>query len=139
MDFIDKLKICLQPRQEVVAAYLFGSTVVKAPIMNDMDILVLLRDDVDPLEIYIELKSSLADATGLSESKIDLLLFDLNHANPKVLIRAINSGLLIKNSKPNFLGKKIEALSKYFLENEPIIRRANFLKSEQLRVLHATR
>jgi len=132
MDVKEKLKKCLEHHPEVVAAYLFGSASENAPVRNDLDILVLLRDGVDRFEAHINLKCSLAEAAGIPERRIDLLFFDLSQARPHVLVRAVNSGVLIKNLDPRFLSERIGELSRYFLENEPVIRRAEILKKERL-------
>jgi hypothetical protein len=97
-----------------------------------VDILVLLRDDVDHFEVYTQLKRSLAEASGLPEGKIDLLFLDLREANPHVLIKAVNNGILIKNSNPDLLCQRIEDISMYFLENEPVLQRAEILRREGL-------
>jgi len=70
----------------------------------------------------------LAEASGLSEGKIDLLFLDLREANPHVLIKAVNSGVLLKNADPKLLSERIEEISMYFLENEPVLQRAEILE-----------
>jgi predicted nucleotidyltransferase len=127
-----KLRKCLEQNNDVLAAYLFGSITAEVPVRNDVDILVLLREDVDRFEAYTHLKRSMADASGLPEGKIDLLFLDLDEANPHVLIKAVNSGVLIKNSNPDLLSERIENISMYFLENEPVLQRAEILRRESL-------
>jgi predicted nucleotidyltransferase len=129
---IETFRIVLEKNNDVLAAYLFGSVAAKGPVRNDVDILVLLRDDVDHFEVYTQLKRSLAEASGLPEGKIDLLFLDLRDANPHVLIKAVNSGILMKNSNPDLLCQRIENISMYFLENEPVLQRAEILRRESL-------
>ena len=127
-----KLRESLEQNNDVLAAYLFGSVAAEEPVRNDVDILVLLREDTDRFEAYTQLKRSLAEASGLPEDKIDLLFLDLREANPHVLIKAVNSGVLIKNSNPDLLSQRIEDISMYFLENEPVLQRAEILRRESL-------
>jgi predicted nucleotidyltransferase len=129
-----KLRKGLEQNNDVLAAYLFGSIAAEEPVRNDLDILVLLREDGDRFEAYTRLKRSLAEASGLPEDKIDLLFLDLREANPHVLIKAVNSGILIKNSNPDLLSQRIEDISMYFLENEPVLQRAEILRRESLEV-----
>jgi predicted nucleotidyltransferase len=129
-----KLRKGLEQNNDVLAAYLFGSIAAEEPVRNDLDILVLLREDGDRFEAYTQLKRSLAEASGLPEDKIDLLFLDLREANPHVLIKAVNSGILIKNSNPDLLSQRIEDISMYFLENEPVLQRAEILRRESLEV-----
>jgi hypothetical protein len=58
-------------------------------------------------------------AACLPEGKIALLFIDLREANPHVLIKAIDSGFLIRNANPDLLGQRIEDISMHFLESEP--------------------
>ena len=127
-----KLRKGLEQNNDVLAAYLFGSIAAEEPVRNDVDILVLLREDTDRFETYTQLKRSLADTSGLPEDKIDLLYLDLREANPHVLIKAVNSGVLVKNSNPDLLSQRIEDISMYFLENEPVLQRAEILRRESL-------
>jgi len=129
-----KLRESLEQNNDVLAAYLFGSVAAEEPVRNDVDILVLLREDTDRFETYTQLKRSLADTSGLPEDKIDLLYLDLREANPHVLIKAVNSGVLVKNSNPDLLSQRIEDISMYFLENEPVLKRAEILRRESLEV-----
>lgn len=127
-----KLSKAIEQNNDVLAAYFFGSITAEVPVRNDVDILVLLREDVDRFEAYTHLMRSLAHASGLPEAKIDLLFLDLDGANPHVLIKAVNSGVLIKNSDPGLLSERIENISMYFLENEPVLQRAEILSRESL-------
>ena len=127
-----KLGEALEQNSDVPAAYLFGSAAADEPVRNDLDILVLLREGADRFEAYTQLTRSLAEASGLPEDKIDLLFLDLREANPHVLIKAVNHGVLLKNAGPKLLSERIEEISMYFLENEPILQRAEILKKENL-------
>jgi predicted nucleotidyltransferase len=127
-----KLGKAIEQNSDVLAAYIFGSIAAEEPVRNDLDILVLLREGVDRFEAYTQLLRSLAEAAGLPEGKIDILFLDLHEANPHVLINAVNSGVLIKNSNPDLLSERIEHISMYFLENEPVLLRAETLRRESL-------
>ncbi len=133
------LKRCLDKKPEVVAAYLFGSAATEESVVNDVDILVLLRPDIDKYEAYFDIVSNLAKTLGISEDRIDLLFFDLGEADPIILYNAINRGVLLKNSDSNILGDMIDALSGYFLENEPIIMQAKQLKKDRMEAFCADR
>ncbi|MDZ7696912.1 MAG: nucleotidyltransferase domain-containing protein [Deltaproteobacteria bacterium] len=126
------LEKCLANRSEVVAAYLFGSAAKGGSGARDLDILVLLRPDVDASRIYFELAASLSDTLGIQEDKIDLLFFNMDEADPMVLYEAVSTGILLKNIDPDMLGDSIDALSRYFLENDVIIERAAQLRNERL-------
>ncbi|MFO7984417.1 MAG: nucleotidyltransferase domain-containing protein [Desulfatiglandaceae bacterium] len=126
------LEKCLANRSEVVAAYLFGSAAKGGSGARDLDILILLRPDVDASRIYFELAASLSDTLGIQEDKIDLLFFNMDEADPMVLYEAVSTGILLKNIDPDMLGDSIDALSRYFLENDVIIERAAQLRNERL-------
>ncbi len=126
------LKTCLAAETDVVAAFLFGSAAKGEPVVNDLDILVLLDSDVDRNAAYFHLADRLSQALGVSENRIDLLFFTMEEADPKVLYNALTEGVLLKNSSPDKLGNSIDALSRYFLENEPMIARAKRLRKERL-------
>ncbi|MBC2696218.1 MAG: hypothetical protein HF982_13275 [Desulfobacteraceae bacterium] len=42
-------------KKEVAAAYLFGSAVINAPVVNDLDILLLVYPDIDKNIAYFDL------------------------------------------------------------------------------------
>jgi len=133
------LKRCLHEKPEVVAAYLFGSATEGESVINDLDILVLLRPDVDEYRAYFDLGGSLAKTLGISEDRVDLLFLNLDEANPVILYNAINRGVLLKNSDSNILGDRIDALSRYFLENEPMIMQAKHLRQDRMEAFCADR
>ena len=124
--------MCLDEKPEVVAAYLFGSAVKGEPVVNDLDILVVLHPDVDRDAVYFELSHSPFKALGIPEDRIDLLLFNLNAAEPIILYNAVNQGLLLKNISPETMGNGINAHSRHFMENEPMIARARHLRNDRL-------
>ena len=125
------LKTCLAKTSEVLAAYLFGSAAKNESIVNDLDIL-LLHPDILSQDVYFDLTYKLSKALGISEDRIDLLFFDIDEADPMVLYDAVNQGVLLKNSDPNMLADSIDALSRYFLENEPMIERARRLRRDRV-------
>lgn len=128
----------LSDRTEVVAAYLFGSA-TKGELARDLDILVLLRPDVDADAFYFDLAASVSGALGIPEDKVDLLFFNMDEADPMVLYEALSTGILLKNSDPDILGDSIDALSRYFLENDVIIERAAQLRNDRLEDFLANR
>ena len=117
---------------EVAAAYIFGSAVSQEPIVNDLDILVLPYRGVDRNTTYFELYDRISKSQNAYENQIDILFFDLDEADPEVLYDAVNKGILIKNASPDLLVEKIEALNRYFIVNEFILKQAELLKQERL-------
>jgi predicted nucleotidyltransferase len=134
---LDILKQSLRNSSEIAAAYLFGSAVINAPVVNDLDILVLVYPDTDKNIAYFDLVSRISEALTLPEEKIDILFFDLQEADPDILYEAVNNGVLLKNEFPELLGESIEKLSLYLMQNEFIIARAKQLRHEQLEVFCA--
>ena len=129
---LDKLEQTLMDSPEVAAAYIFGSAVSEEPVVNDLDILVLPYPGVDRNTTYFELYDRIAKSQNAYENQIDILFFDLNEADPEVLYGAVNGGILIKNASPDLLVKKIEALNRYFVVNEFILKQAELLNQERL-------
>jgi predicted nucleotidyltransferase len=134
---LDVLKQTLRNSPEVAAAYLFGSAVINAPVVNDLDILLLVYPDINKNIAYFDLVSRISEALTLPEEKIDILFFDLQEADPDILYEAVNNGVLLKNESPELLGERIEKLSLYLMQNEFIIARAKQLRHEQLEVFCA--
>ena len=134
---LDILKQSLRNSPEVAAAYLFGSAVINAPVVNDLDILLLIYPDINKNIAYFDLVSRISEALTLPEEKIDILFFDLQEADPDILYEAVNNGALLKNEFPELLGESIEKLSLYLTQNEFIIARAKQLRHEQLEVFCA--
>ncbi|MBC2696212.1 MAG: hypothetical protein HF982_13245 [Desulfobacteraceae bacterium] len=131
------LKQTLRNSPEVAAAYLFGSAVINASVVNDLDILLLVYPDIDKNIAYFDLVFRISEALALPEEKIDILFFDLQEADPDILYEAVNHGVLLKNESPELLGESIENLSLYLIQNEFIITRAKQLRHEQLEVFCA--
>ena len=131
------LKQSLRDSPEVAAAYLFGSAATNAPVVNDLDILLLVYPDIDKNIAYFDLVSRISEALTLPEEKIDILFFDLQEADPDILYEAVNNGVLLKNESPELLGESIEKLSFYLIQNEYVIARAKQLRHEQLEVFCA--
>ena len=134
---LDMLKQTLRDSPEVAAAYLFGSAATNAPVVNDLDILLLVYPDIDKNIAYFDLISRISEALTLPEEKIDILFFDLQEADPDILYEAVNNGVLLKNESPELLGESIEKLSFYLIQNEYVIARAKQLRHEQLEVFCA--
>jgi predicted nucleotidyltransferase len=132
------LKIALEGCSEVSAAYLFGSAASGEAVVNDLDILVLLHQEIDKDEAYINLIYTLSQSLKIPEACVDLLFFDSNEADPSILTRAVNRGILLINHDPEYLSNMIDNISRYLLENETMIIRAQRLRQERMEVFGET-
>jgi predicted nucleotidyltransferase len=133
-DIIATIKQC----SEVSAAYLFGSAAKGESVVNDMDILALLNRNVDKHEAFINLTVRLSQILNIPEDCIDLLFLDLEEADPALLTRAVNNGILLKNDDPEYLSDTIDNLSRYLMDNEAMIIRGRRLRQERLEVFCVT-
>ena len=133
------LKESLEKFTVVSAAYLFGSAASGEKVVNDLDILILLYKTVDKNEAYIDLTFNLSRLLNIPESCVDLLFLNVEDADPDVLTKAVNHGILLKNEDPDYLGNTIDAISRYLLENEAMAIRAGRLRQERLEVFHEAR
>ncbi len=132
------LIITLEGCSEVSAAYLFGSAASGEAVVNDLDILVLLHQEIDKDEAYIDLIYTLSKSLKIPEACVDLLFFDSNEADPSILTRAVNRGILLINRDPEYLSNMIDNISRYLLENETMIIRARRLRQERMEVFGET-
>ena len=132
------LKIALEGCSEVSAAYLFGSAASGEAVVNDLDILVLLHQEIDKDEAYINLIYTLSKSLKIPEACVDLLFFDSNEADPSILTRAVNRGILLINHDPEYLSNMIDNISRYLLENEAMMIRAQRLRQERMEVFGET-
>ena len=132
------LKIALEGCSGVSAAYLFGSAASGEAVVNDLDILVLLHQEIDKDEAYINLIYTLSKSLKIPEACVDLLFFDSNEADPSILTRAVNRGILLINHDPEYLSNMIDNISRYLLENETMIIRAQRLRQERMEVFGET-
>lgn len=133
MDYnLDKLKQTLTDSPEVAAAYLFGSAAKKEPVVNDLDILILLYADINPYNAYLELSYRIGQSQNINADKVDVIFFDLDMVDPEVLYEAVNHGILLKNNSPDLLTDQIEDLSNYFLVNESLIKEKKRLRRERI-------
>jgi len=133
MDYnLDKLKKGLTDAPEVAAAYLFGSAAKNEPVVNDLDILILLYPDINSYDAYLELSYRIGQSQNINADKVDVIFFDVAMIDPEVLYEAVNHGILLKNNSPELLTDKIEELSMYFLENEFLLREAKRLRHERI-------
>jgi len=132
------LKIALEGCSEVSAAYLFGSAASGEAVINDLDILVLLHQEIDKDEAYINLIYTLSKSLKIPETCVDLLFFDSNEADPSILTRAVNRGILLINHHPEYLINMVDNISRYLLENETMIIRAQRLRQERMEVFGET-
>ena len=105
------LKATVERCPEVSAAYLFGSAASGDKVVNDLDILVLLHQDMDKDEAYINLTYNLSKSLKIPEACVDLLFFDLEEADLSILTRAVNRGILLINHDPEYLGNMIDNIS----------------------------
>jgi predicted nucleotidyltransferase len=129
---VAQLGAVLEKRDEVLAAYLFGSAAEAEPVVNDIDILILLSEsDTNSIHFLLsELDVRIAEHLGLSTDVIDLIPFDLRLVEPNVLYEALRTGILLKCSDEEALTDAIEDLSHYFLENEGMLYRQKILMRE---------
>jgi predicted nucleotidyltransferase len=132
------LKIALEGCPEVSAAYLFGSAASGEVLANDLDILVLLHQETDKDDAYINLIYNLSKSLKIPESYVDLLFFDSNEADPSILTQAVNRGILLVNHDPEYLSNMIDIVSRDLLENEAMITRAQRLRRERTEVFGET-
>ena len=132
------LKIALEGCSEVSAAYLFGSAASGEAVINDLDILVLLHQEIDKDEAYINLIYTLSKSLKIPEACVDLLFFDSNEADPSILTRAVNRGILLINHDPEYLSNMIDNVSRDLLENEAMIILARRLRRERTEVFGET-
>jgi predicted nucleotidyltransferase len=88
-DLQAKLRAVLEPRSEVLVAYLFGSVArgTSGPL-SDVDVAVLLSDDVDPWAVQLELMAAVASVIGSSD--VDVLV--LNRAPVSLAYRVLRDG-----------------------------------------------
>jgi len=129
---LENLKKVLADSPEVAAAYLFGSAAKNEPVVNDLDILILLHPDVNQDHAYFELSYRIGQSQNINADKVDVIFFNLDMVDPEVLYEAVNHGILLKNESPEFLTDRIEELSIYFLENESLIKEAKKLRRERI-------
>jgi predicted nucleotidyltransferase len=134
---LNRLKDTLYNSSEIAACYLFGSAARNELVVNDLDLLIVTYTETDKFGICIELAERIAASQNISPDQIDILLFDLQLADPQILYRAVDQGILLKNEDYKLLTDKIEALSLYFLENEFLIRQAKQLEKERLEAFYA--
>jgi len=129
---LDILKQTIRNSTEVAAAYLFGSAATGEPVVNDLDLLVLIYPAIDKNIAYFDLLYRISKSMDIPVDQVDLLFFDLQEADPSILYEAVNKGILIKNESPDMLSEMIDKLSLYFMENEFMIKHAAQLKRERL-------
>jgi len=127
---LDKLKQVLADSPEVAAAYLFGSAAKNEPVVNDLDILILLYPNMNQDNAYFELSYRIGQSQNINADKVDMVFFDLDRFAPEVLYEAVNHGIILKNNSSELLTDKIEELSNYFLENESLIQEAKKLRND---------
>jgi predicted nucleotidyltransferase len=129
---IEKLKKVLSESPEAAAAYLFGSAAKNEPVVNDLDILILLYQGINQDNAYFELSYRIGQSLNINADKVDVVFFDLEKVDPDVLYEAVNHGIQLKNNSPGLLTDKIEELSNYFLENEALIKETKLLRRERI-------
>jgi len=130
---LENLKKVLNESPEFAAAYLFGSAAKNEPVVNDLDCLILLYPDINQDHAYFELSYRIGQSQNLNADKVDVVFFDVEKFDPAVLYEEVNHGILLKNESPESLTDKIEQLSRYFLENEFLIREAKRLRRERIK------
>jgi predicted nucleotidyltransferase len=131
----EKIRSALAAVAEIEACYLFGSAAKQEAVVNDLDLLILVRPGADPEKAIWDLNRQVTDAMNIGGDKVDILLFDFQQADPEVLFHAVNEGILLKNESPDLLTDNIEALSRYLVAHEQLISEANRLKQELIEEL----
>ena len=116
---LSDIKASIQKCTDVSAAYFFGSGSQALPVVNDLDILVLLKKHADKRTAFFDVIHKLSSQLNLE-------------ADVSVLVRAVNEGILIKNDNPEFLSDIIDEFSRYLLENEAMMIRGLRLRRERL-------
>lgn len=77
---------------EIAACYLFGSAARQDVVVNDLDLLVLVRPGADAERAIWDLFREISETLGIEADKVDVLLFDIQRADPTVLYRAVAEG-----------------------------------------------
>jgi predicted nucleotidyltransferase len=131
---VDHLKETLLSCNEIEAAYLFGSAARREPVVNDLDLLILADSNKNTHHLYFNLLHRITNDQKIPESQIDILFFDICLADPYILDRAVNTGILLCNRNEKLLTDRIEELSLFFLENEFLLNESIRLKREKREV-----
>jgi predicted nucleotidyltransferase len=124
------IKGALTAVPEIAACYLFGSAAKQEAVVNDLDLLILVRPEADAERAFWALTRQISESIGIEADRVDILLFDPQQADAEVLFRAVNEGKLLKNELPDLLTDKIEALSRFLVEHEYLINEAKRLRDE---------
>lgn len=127
---LEEIKRALTAVPEIAACYLFGSAAKKEAVVNDLDLLTLVRPDAKTEMAIWELTRQISESLAVDADQVDVLLFDLQQADPEVLFHAVNEGILLKNELPDLLTDKIEDLSRYLVAHEYLINEAKRLRNE---------
>jgi predicted nucleotidyltransferase len=86
---IEGIKGSLAAVPEIAAGYLFGSTARQEAVVNDLDLLIIVRPGSDAERAIWELIRQISEFLGVDADRVDILLFDLRQADPKLLYRAV--------------------------------------------------
>jgi len=81
--------------------------------------------------LYFNLIQKISNDKKIPEAKIDILFFDIHLADPYILDKAVNTGILLYSKNEKLLTDRIEELSLFFIENEPLLNENIRLKREQ--------
>ncbi|MDY6972101.1 MAG: hypothetical protein SV775_07210 [Thermodesulfobacteriota bacterium] len=100
------------------------------PVVNGLDILILLYPGINKDAVYFDLICGITQAMGLAEEHVDVPFFDLKEVHPEIFYEAVNQGILLKNGSPQFLGDRIEAFLQFLVENEFLMRHEKELDRE---------
>jgi predicted nucleotidyltransferase len=118
-DLQAKLRAVLEPRSEVLVAYLFGSVArgTSGPL-SDVDVAVLLSDDVDPWAVQLELMAAVASVIGSSD--VDVLV--LNRAPVSLAYRVLRDGQLLLSRDERARIRHWAATVSTYIDMEPFRR-----------------
>lgn len=127
---LKRIKGAVKAVPEIAACYLFGSAAKREAVVNDLDLLILVRPEAEAEKAIWDLTREVAESLDVEADRVDILLFDLQQADPEVLYRAVEEGILLINELPDLLTDKIEALSRYLVEHEFLMNEARRLRNE---------
>ncbi len=90
---LEKLKPALNDSPEGAAAYLFGFAAKNEPVVNDLDILILLYPYNNQDHAFFELSYRIGQSQNLSADKVDVIFFDINNEIDSIIdsIKSENS------------------------------------------------
>lgn len=120
MDTVEtRLREALERHDDVLVAYLFGSTARgTAGPLSDVDVAILLQEDGDPLERQLDLVGQVSSAIG--SDHVDVIL--LNEAPIALAYRVLRDGrLILSRDERARIQHRVSTVDRY-LDMEPFRR-----------------